>query len=67
MALCKEVRVLQAVPVELLKPLKGNVPARLALGRVELLERLLQEMGTRDSGFTLDNVMKVRSHSHPEF
>lgn len=61
MALFKEVRVLQAVPVELLKPLKGNVPARLALGRVELLERLLQEMGTRESGFTLDNVMKVRS------
>lgn len=61
MALFKEVRVLQAVPVELLKPLKGNVPARLALGRVELLECLLQEMGTRESGFTLDNVMKVRS------
>ncbi|KAG5282726.1 hypothetical protein AALO_G00059200 [Alosa alosa] len=58
MALFKEVRALQVVPGELLKPLKGSVPPRLAMGRVELLERLLQDMGTRDSGFTLDNVMK---------
>ena len=61
MALFKEVRMLQVVPGELVKPLKGSAPVRLALGRVGLLERLLQEMGTRDSGFTLDNVMKVRS------
>ncbi|XP_031422735.1 centrosomal protein of 104 kDa [Clupea harengus] len=58
MALFKEVRMLQVVPGELVKPLKGSAPVRLALGRVGLLERLLQEMGTRDSGFTLDNVMK---------
>ncbi|XP_036389975.1 centrosomal protein of 104 kDa [Megalops cyprinoides] len=58
MALFKEVRSLQTIPTELVKPMKSNVPARLALSRVELLERLLTELGTDGSGFTLDNVMQ---------
>ncbi|XP_056585598.1 centrosomal protein of 104 kDa [Triplophysa dalaica] len=58
MALLKEVRVLQMVPVELVKPIQSSLPARLALSRLELLEKLLEQLGTKDSGFTLDNVMR---------
>ncbi|XP_019907536.2 centrosomal protein of 104 kDa isoform X2 [Esox lucius] len=57
MALFKEVRALQVVPGELVKPMKSNIPVRLALSRTELLEKLLGEVGTENSGFTLDNVM----------
>lgn len=59
MALFKEVRALQMVPVELVRPMQSSVPARLALSRLELLEKLLEQLGTKDSGFTLDNVMRV--------
>ncbi|XP_046728141.1 centrosomal protein of 104 kDa isoform X2 [Silurus meridionalis] len=57
MALYKEVRALQLVPTELVKPIKSNMPARLAFSRLELLEKLLEQLGTSNSGFTLDNVM----------
>ncbi|XP_030641100.1 centrosomal protein of 104 kDa [Chanos chanos] len=57
-ALLKEVRPLQMIPGELVKPIKSNMPVRLALSRVELLEALLQQLGAKDSGFTLDNVMR---------
>lgn len=59
MASFKEVRALQAVPLELVKPMQSSVPARLALSRLELLEKLLEQLGTKNSGFTLDNVMGV--------
>ncbi|RXM97180.1 Centrosomal protein of 104 kDa [Acipenser ruthenus] len=58
MALFKEVRPLQAIPAELVKPLKPNTPTRLALSQLELLERLLKDLGTDNSGFTADNVMQ---------
>uniref|UniRef100_A0A674DJK1 Centrosomal protein of 104 kDa n=1 Tax=Salmo trutta TaxID=8032 RepID=A0A674DJK1_SALTR len=58
MALFKEVQALQLVPGELVKPIKSNIPSRQALSRAELLEKLLGELGTDNSGFTLDNVMK---------
>ncbi|XP_067096153.1 centrosomal protein of 104 kDa [Osmerus mordax] len=58
MALFKEVRSLQVVPGELVKPFKINFPGRLALSRAKLLDTLLGELGTVNSGFTLDNVMK---------
>uniref|UniRef100_A0A8C1MIQ3 Centrosomal protein of 104 kDa n=1 Tax=Cyprinus carpio TaxID=7962 RepID=A0A8C1MIQ3_CYPCA len=58
MALFKEVRALQMVPVELVRPMQSSVPTRLALSRLELLEKLLEQLGTKDSGFTLDNVMR---------
>ncbi|XP_038864112.1 centrosomal protein of 104 kDa [Salvelinus namaycush] len=58
MALFKEVQALQLVPGELVKPIKSNIPTRQALSRAELLEKLLGELGTDNSGFTLDNVMK---------
>ncbi|KAK3540279.1 hypothetical protein QTP70_029621 [Hemibagrus guttatus] len=57
MAVYKEVRALQLLPTELVKPIKSSVPARLALSRLELLEKLLEQLGTNNSGFTLDNVM----------
>ncbi|XP_029910924.1 centrosomal protein of 104 kDa isoform X2 [Myripristis murdjan] len=56
-AALKEVRVLQVIPSELVKPFKSNFPTRLAQSRTELLEKLLADLGTESSGFTLDNVM----------
>ncbi|XP_061625283.1 centrosomal protein of 104 kDa isoform X1 [Phyllopteryx taeniolatus] len=56
-AVLKDVRVLQFIPLELVKPFKSNFPIRLAQSRAEMLESLLEELGTENSGFTLENVM----------
>ncbi|XP_019126423.1 centrosomal protein of 104 kDa isoform X1 [Larimichthys crocea] len=56
-AVLKDVRTLQVIPCELVKPFKSNFPLRLAQSRAELLEKLLTELGAENSGFTLDNVM----------
>ncbi|KAF7648578.1 hypothetical protein LDENG_00154360 [Lucifuga dentata] len=56
-AALKEVRVLQVIPTELVKPFKSNFPTRLAQSRAELVEKLLAQLGTENSGFTLENVM----------
>ncbi|KFW84953.1 Centrosomal protein of 104 kDa [Manacus vitellinus] len=58
MALCTEVKPLQIVPVHLVKPLKPNSPTHLAMSHVELVECLLRALGTGNSGFTINNVMK---------
>ncbi|KFQ82934.1 Centrosomal protein of 104 kDa [Phaethon lepturus] len=58
MALCSEVKPLQIVPVHLVQPLKPNSPAHLAMSQVVLVECLLKDMGTENSGFTVSNVMK---------
>uniref|UniRef100_A0A669QWQ9 Centrosomal protein of 104 kDa n=1 Tax=Phasianus colchicus TaxID=9054 RepID=A0A669QWQ9_PHACC len=58
MALWSEVKPLQIVPVHLIQPLKPNSPTHLAMSRVELVECLLKEMGTENSGFTISNAMK---------
>lgn len=55
----KDVRALQVIPGELAKPFRSNFPSRLALSRVQLVEKLLEEVGAENSGFTLDNVMTV--------
>ncbi|XP_044066906.1 centrosomal protein of 104 kDa [Siniperca chuatsi] len=56
-AVLKNVRALQVIPVEVAKPFKSNFPSRLAQSQAEVLEKLLAELGTENSGFTLDNVM----------
>ncbi|XP_028309015.1 centrosomal protein of 104 kDa isoform X1 [Gouania willdenowi] len=56
-AILKDVRALQIIPSELVKPFKPNFPSRSAQCRVELLEKLLPELGIGNLGFTLDNVM----------
>ncbi|XP_063799531.1 centrosomal protein of 104 kDa isoform X2 [Pseudophryne corroboree] len=58
MALLREVKPLQIIPVHLVQPLKGTLPLRLALSQVELVENLIKELGVDNSGFTVDNVMK---------
>ncbi|NWT95081.1 CE104 protein, partial [Urocynchramus pylzowi] len=58
MALCPEVKPLQIIPVHLVKSLKSNSPTHLAMSHVELVESLLGAMGTENSGFTVNNVMK---------
>ncbi|NWV31672.1 CE104 protein, partial [Grantiella picta] len=58
MALCPEVKPLQIIPVHLVKTLKPNSPTHLAMSHVELVESLLRDMGTENSGFTINNIMK---------
>ncbi|NWI02602.1 CE104 protein, partial [Tichodroma muraria] len=58
MALCPEVKPLQIIPAHLVKTLKPNSPTHLAMSHVELVESLLGAMGTENSGFTINNVMK---------
>lgn len=47
------------VPSYLVQPLKANASAHQALSQVALLARLLRDLGTDSTGFTVDNVMKV--------
>ncbi|XP_013875862.1 centrosomal protein of 104 kDa isoform X2 [Austrofundulus limnaeus] len=56
-AVLKDVRASQIIPSELVKPFKSNFPSRLAQSRAELIEKLLQDLGTENSGFTLENVI----------
>ncbi|KAM8927237.1 centrosomal protein of 104 kDa [Pelodytes ibericus] len=58
MALFKEVKPLQIIPVHVLQPLKPTSPARLALSQMELAETLIMELGVENSGFTADKVLK---------
>lgn len=59
MALFKEVRSLQIIPSYLVQPLKANCSTHLAMSQMSLLARLLKDLGTGTTGFTIDNVMKV--------
>ncbi|XP_053777119.1 centrosomal protein of 104 kDa isoform X2 [Desmodus rotundus] len=58
MALSKEVKPLQMIPSYLVQPLKASASAHLAMSQVDLLARLLKDLGTDSTGFTVDNVMK---------
>ncbi|XP_059572636.1 centrosomal protein of 104 kDa isoform X4 [Alligator mississippiensis] len=58
MALCNEVKPLHIIPIHLVHPLKPNSPTHLAMSQVELVERLLKNLGTENSGFTVDNIMR---------
>ncbi|XP_036918002.1 centrosomal protein of 104 kDa [Sturnira hondurensis] len=66
MALFKEVKSLQMIPSYLVQPLKANASAHLALSQMDLLARLLKDLGTDGTGFTVDSVMKfaVRALEH---
>ncbi|MBZ3873846.1 Centrosomal protein of 104 kDa [Sciurus carolinensis] len=57
-ALCEEVKPLQIIPSYLLQPLKANCSTHLAMSQMDLLARLLRDLGTGSTGFTVDNVMK---------
>uniref|UniRef100_A0A5F8GC19 Centrosomal protein of 104 kDa n=1 Tax=Monodelphis domestica TaxID=13616 RepID=A0A5F8GC19_MONDO len=58
LALCKEIKPLQIIPVHLIQPLKQNSSTHLAMSQTDLLARLLKDLGTENSGFTVDNVMR---------
>ncbi|XP_045155153.1 centrosomal protein of 104 kDa [Echinops telfairi] len=58
MALCKEVKSLQVIPTYLVQPLKANSSTHLAMSQLDLLARLLKDLGTEGSGFTTDSVMR---------
>ncbi|XP_047647165.1 centrosomal protein of 104 kDa isoform X4 [Phacochoerus africanus] len=65
-ALFKDVRSLQIIPSYLVQPLKANCSAHLAMSQMSLLARLLKDLGTEGTGFTVDSVMKfsVRALEH---
>ncbi|XP_062889359.1 centrosomal protein of 104 kDa isoform X3 [Mobula hypostoma] len=63
MALLKEVRPLHIIPPQLMQPLKPQVPVRLVINQIELVERLLKELGADNSGFNVDNVMKFAAEA----
>lgn len=56
----KDVRALQVIPGELVKPFISNFPPGLAQSRTEITETLLAKLDAENCGFTLDNVMTVR-------
>ncbi|XP_069466353.1 centrosomal protein of 104 kDa [Ambystoma mexicanum] len=58
MAQFKEVKPLQMIPAQLVQPLKPTSPLRLTLSQVEIVERLVVDLGTENTGFTVDNVMR---------
>ncbi|XP_006871806.1 PREDICTED: centrosomal protein of 104 kDa [Chrysochloris asiatica] len=58
MALFKEVKSLQIIPTYLVQPLKANSSTHLAMSQMDLLARLLKDLGTEGSGFTTDSVMR---------
>lgn len=58
MALFKEVKSLQLIPSYLVQPLKANSSTHLSLSQMDLLARLLKDLGTDSTGFTVDSVMK---------
>lgn len=59
MALFKEVKSLQIIPSYLMQPLKANSSTHLAKSQIDLLARLLRDLGTEGSGFTVGDVMEV--------
>ncbi|XP_054439880.1 centrosomal protein of 104 kDa isoform X1 [Pteronotus mesoamericanus] len=63
MALFKEVKSLQMIPAYLVQPLKANASAHLAMSQMDLLARLLKDLGTDGTGFTVDNVMKFAARA----
>lgn len=66
MALFKEVKSLQMIPSYVVQPFKANASAHLAMSQMDLLARLLKDLGTDGTGFTVDSVMKfaVRALEH---
>ncbi|KAH0514802.1 Centrosomal protein of 104 kDa [Microtus ochrogaster] len=63
MALFKEVKSLQLIPSYFVQPLKPNASTHLAMSQVDLLARLLRDLGTGNSGFTVDSVMKAQKRA----
>ncbi|XP_057606570.1 centrosomal protein of 104 kDa isoform X2 [Hippopotamus amphibius kiboko] len=66
MALFRDVKSLQIIPSYLVQPLKANSSAHLAMSQMALLARLLRDLGTEGTGFTVDSVMRfaVRALEH---
>ncbi|XP_038061294.1 centrosomal protein of 104 kDa-like isoform X2 [Patiria miniata] len=58
LAMYKEVRPLHCVPHHFVTPFKGTTQAKMAVMRVEIVEKLLKELGIeKHSGLSVDNVM----------
>ncbi|XP_022101600.1 centrosomal protein of 104 kDa-like isoform X2 [Acanthaster planci] len=54
----KEVRPLHSVPHHFVAPFKGTTQAKIAVTRVEIVEKLLKDLGIeKNSGLTVDSVM----------
>lgn len=58
MAMFAEVKPLHTVPAYCTTPFKGNIAPKLALSRVEIVQDLMNRLGTKDNGLTVDNISK---------
>ena len=58
MALFIDVKPLHIVPHHCITPIKSHCAPRLALSRVEIVSDLIQKLGTRDNGLSVDTVSK---------
>ncbi|XP_064642037.1 centrosomal protein of 104 kDa-like isoform X2 [Lineus longissimus] len=58
MAQFPEVRPINVVPHECVKPIKLTMAPRLALSRTEIIHQLYRELTLNGSGLSVDNIMK---------
>ncbi|XP_072174681.1 centrosomal protein of 104 kDa-like [Diadema setosum] len=64
MATFSDVRPLHSIPNQCQTPFKTNSQAKIAVTRVEIVERLMRELGLdRHSGMTTVSVMKFANHA----
>ncbi|XP_071482021.1 centrosomal protein of 104 kDa-like [Diadema antillarum] len=64
MATFPDVRPLHSIPTQCQTPFKTNSQAKIAVTRVEIVERLMREIGLeRHSGMTTSSVMKFANHA----
>lgn len=61
MATLSEIRPLHTVPHFCTIPFNLHIAPRLALSRVEIVENLMKQLGTKDNGLTVDMVSKFCS------
>jgi hypothetical protein len=58
MASFPEIKPLHTVPQYCTMPINLHIAPRLALSRVEIVEDLMKNLGTRDNGLTVENISK---------
>lgn len=63
MASYAEIKPLHTVPNCCTVPINLHIAPRLALSRVEIVEDLMKNLGTRDNGLNVDNISKFCSHA----
>jgi hypothetical protein len=63
MSMFDDVKPLHVIPVQCTVPLKPNCAPRLALSRVEIVSDLIKCLGSKENGFTIENISKFCSEA----